>query len=515
MDITNKGDYSFSNLVVVIAEPVGSMRLTIAGLLDNINFKKIIQAGNGAEVLTIMEHEKVDIVISEYELPKVGGIELLKKIRKNPQTAMLPFILLSSTIEHDEVIEAIKNGVSEYVVKPFSINILKKRIISSILHPIKSTATSVKSSIKKLSEESNKKFEILIVDDTATNIHLAANILRDEYKIRGAISGEKALKICQSASVPDLILLDIVMPGMDGMEVCRLLKSNPVTQHIPIIFLTALEQTEKVVEGLSLGAIDYITKPINSEIIKARVKTHINTLSYNKLLQQQVSTMVENIQMRDKFDRILQNDLKSPITQIYTAIDDIEKSKKSPNAISNLSKNLKLSTTLLSNQIDNMITLYKLEDGSYQLDAVNLSLTKIIKNIFDTFSLSAANNKLEIKTDFIDEHYFQGEELLTSSLIANIFKNAIEAAPRGSRVNASISIKGEFQVLEITNRGEVPSDIQPFFFEKYVTFGKKNAVGIGSYAAKLMVEIQRGTIALVTTEKSTTLVISLPVKETL
>lgn len=116
---------------------------------------------------------------------------------------------------------------------------------------------------------------ILVVDDTPDNITLMSGLLRDFYRVKVATSGERALRIAQSASPPDLILLDIMMPGMDGYEVCRRLKLDERTQDIPIIFLTAKATIDDEQKGLELGAVDYITKPISPPIVLARLKTHI------------------------------------------------------------------------------------------------------------------------------------------------------------------------------------------------------------------------------------------------
>ena len=116
---------------------------------------------------------------------------------------------------------------------------------------------------------------VLVVDDTPDNLALMHGLLRDLYRVKVANNGERALQIARSAPPPDLILLDIMMPGMDGYAVCRLLKQEAATRDIPVIFLTALAETEDERKGLELGAVDYITKPISPPIVLARVKNHL------------------------------------------------------------------------------------------------------------------------------------------------------------------------------------------------------------------------------------------------
>lgn len=116
---------------------------------------------------------------------------------------------------------------------------------------------------------------ILVVDDVPDNLTLMSNLLKEDYKVKVANHGEKALKVALSGHPPDLILLDIMMPGMDGYEVCARLKANPATWNIPVIFLTAKTEVEDEQHGLALGAVDYITKPISPPIVLARVATHL------------------------------------------------------------------------------------------------------------------------------------------------------------------------------------------------------------------------------------------------
>jgi putative two-component system response regulator len=116
---------------------------------------------------------------------------------------------------------------------------------------------------------------ILAVDDTPVNLSLITGLLKSHYRVKVANSGEKALRIAHSDMPPDLVLLDVMMPDLDGIEVCRRLKDDPRTRHIPVIFLTAMSKSEDERIGLEAGAVDYITKPISPPILLARVKTHL------------------------------------------------------------------------------------------------------------------------------------------------------------------------------------------------------------------------------------------------
>ena len=150
------------------------------------------------------------------------------------------------------------------------------------------------------SSDTGDKPTILVVDDTPDNLTLVSNLLKRDYRVRVAISGEKALKIAQSENPPDLILLDVMMPVMDGYEVCQQLRNNALTAHIPIIFLTAKSEVEDERNGLSLGASDYITKPISPPILEARVKTHLAAKAYADFLTDKTSYLESEVARRTR-----------------------------------------------------------------------------------------------------------------------------------------------------------------------------------------------------------------------
>ncbi|MGL4836994.1 MAG: response regulator, partial [Shewanella sp.] len=131
------------------------------------------------------------------------------------------------------------------------------------------------------------KATILVVDDTPENIDILVGILGEDYQVKVAIDGPRALALVNK-SLPDLILLDVMMPGMNGYEVCQRLKQAPLSCQIPVIFVTALADIADEAQGFALGAVDYITKPVSAPIVKARVKTHLALYDQQRLLEHQV-----------------------------------------------------------------------------------------------------------------------------------------------------------------------------------------------------------------------------------
>ncbi|MGF7173758.1 response regulator [Azospirillum doebereinerae] len=139
---------------------------------------------------------------------------------------------------------------------------------------------------------------VLVVDDTPDNLVLMASLLKDTYKVKVASGGEKALRIAQTVPMPDLILLDIMMPDMDGHAVCRRLKADPATRDIPVVFLTALSDQSDEQAGLELGAVDYITKPISAPILLARVRNHLRLKEAADFLRDKAAFLETEVKRR-------------------------------------------------------------------------------------------------------------------------------------------------------------------------------------------------------------------------
>lgn len=171
-----------------------------------------------------------------------------------------------------------------------------------------------------IEEKIERRYTILIVDDIPKNIELAANILQaNNYNITFATNGEIALQKVKNIRF-DLILLDVMMPGMDGFEVCKRLKSDPATSDIPVIFLTAKSDTENIIHGFELGAVDYVTKPFNAEVLLARVRAHIALQQKFEARVQLERELASQIQPLDQESR---EKLESQLTALKKELEEI------------------------------------------------------------------------------------------------------------------------------------------------------------------------------------------------
>ena len=355
-------------------------------------------------------------------------------------------------------------------------------------------------------ESVKNKPTILVVDDTPDNLSLMSGLLKDLYKVKIATNGERALKVAQASTPPDLILLDIMMPVMDGYETCRHLKAAPETKEIPVIFLTAKVEVEDEMRGFELGAVDYITKPISPPVVMARVKTHLQLKEAKDVLKQQNALLIENASLKEDVERITRHDLKSPLNPIlaYPQMmkDDENLTEKQVKYITSI----EAAGRKLLNMINMSLDLYKMEQGTYQLQPVSVDLMQVFNEIKEDTKIRLKAKRLIIETLIegepageSDQFILHSEKMLLYSMLANLFKNAVEASPRKERITIEMKHEGDHSVA-IHNSGAVPKEIRDTFFDKYATAGKSGGTGPGTYSARLIAETLGGGISLDTSE---------------
>ncbi|OQX27662.1 MAG: hypothetical protein BWK80_04130 [Desulfobacteraceae bacterium IS3] len=362
------------------------------------------------------------------------------------------------------------------------------------------------------------KRKILIVDDTPENIDVLMGVLKNDYKMIAALNGEKALKMAEGKHPPDLILLDIMMPGMDGFEVCSRLKAADATRYIPVIFITAKSEAEDETRGLELGAVDFITKPISPPVVRARVRTHLSLMLARQELERQNEELRDAARLREDVEHITRHDLKTPLNAII-GLPDLLTLKGPVNAEQEkIIGMIRESGYKMLNMINRSLDIFKMERGIYLFHPEPADMLQTVGKIAVETQDIAWNKRISLKVLLRgappapeDNFIVMAEELLCYSMLANLIKNAIEASPDKEKVTISFSEESDEAVIRIHNKGAVPEDIRERFFEKYVTSGKTTGTGLGTYSARLMAEIQKGRISMTTSEsEGTTVTIRFP-----
>ncbi len=358
---------------------------------------------------------------------------------------------------------------------------------------------------------------LLLVDDTEINIDVLVELLAEDYELRVALDGAEALELV-AEEPPDLILLDIMMPGMSGYEVCERLKGDPKTRAIPVIFVTAMSDIEDEAQGLALGAVDYITKPISPAIVKARVRNHLALRAAFLKLERQNEELLAAAQLKEDVERITRHDLKTPLNaivgfpQLLLMDDNLTPDQRESIAL------IEESGRKMLQMINLSLDLFKMERGLYTVAAARVDLARLLRKLCRETSEHARSKRLRVGLEIGGEDaapdatfFALGEELLCYSMLANLLKNAIEASPPGERVRLCLDRDGATARIAITNRGTVPEEIRATFFDKYSTSRKGGGTGLGTYSARLIAETQDGAISFVTSEREgTTVTVQLP-----
>ncbi|MGE4536859.1 MAG: response regulator [Desulfovibrio sp.] len=363
----------------------------------------------------------------------------------------------------------------------------------------------------------DKRPFVLIVDDVPANIRILAEFLREGHDIRVATRGADALDLARRLP-PDIILLDVVMPDMDGYEVCRRLKADPATAEIPIIFVTAKFAPEDEAYGLSLGAVDYIVKPASPAVVRARVKNHLELRAARETLARQNAALTEAAKLREDVDRIMRHDLKAPLTGIIGLPPLILDGGNLSDAQAMFVHLIEESGLKMLSMINQSLDLFKMERGTYVLRAESMDAATVVRRLFVEMATFAGykRNGLALTVagrpdDGKMPVRLTAERLLFHTMLANCLKNALEASPEEGVVTVDLR-PGDPAAIAVTNQGVVPADMRERFFAKYATSGKTDGTGLGTYSTRLIAEAHGGTVRMETSDATglTTVTICLP-----
>lgn len=510
-------------MVFLVVDDFEPMRKVTAGQLRAMGAVTILTAANGAEAMNLLRTHRVNMILSDWNMPVMTGLELLKLVRADKKLSRIPFIMITAEAERNRVDEAIAWGVSDLLVKPYTANNLSLHIEKALASGPKQALSDLPSrSIENVPAIAVKDTQqgirptILVVDDTPDNLMLISNLFKEEYRVRIAHNGEKALHICQSNDPPDLVLLDIMMPGMDGLEVARRMREHPVSESIPVIFVTAMDSDEARLKGMALGAIDFVTKPVDPDLLKPRVRNFMHFVELHKQLQINYDAMLELARLREDVEHITRHDMREPLAGVIGLLQALEEEGGMSNKqIAQL--RVVEETALQALNLINMSTeLFKIETGRFKLNAQPVKITSILHRIVDISRSTFAGKHLSIAID-TDQLLGKGaplvlgEAMFCYSLFQNLIKNACEASPENSRVTVTLHNVTPLEIV-IVNKGAVPVEIREHFFDKFITFGKQGGTGLGTYSARLLTEAQNGTLSLQVSdlENSTTLTVTLP-----
>ncbi len=304
--------------------------------------------------------------------------------------------------------------------------------------------------------------QILIVDDLQDNLQIISNILHPKgYRISVASSGKKALKRVL-IQAPDLILLDIFMPEMDGFEVCKRLKENPETTNIPVIFLTALSETENILKGFEYGAVDYITKPFNSLELISRIKTHLeikrsrDTIAEQstKLLKQN-EELIELNKTKNKFFSIIAHDLKSPFNNIigFSSLLLRNKNNYSESKRNQFTKLIANSAQNAFTLLENLLEWSRAQTGHIEFFPSSFNIATISNEIVDLYANEAQRKHITLQSEINKEQTIFGDSNMIRSILRNLISNALKFTNSSGTVSIQYFENEEYAGFSVQDSG--------------------------------------------------------------
>jgi two-component system sensor histidine kinase/response regulator len=351
-----------------------------------------------------------------------------------------------------------------------------------------------------------KKYTILVVDDIESDVDILVESLSDLYRVRVSMDGAGALEDI-SANPPDVILLDILMPGVDGYEVCRRIKQDERTKEALVIFVTALSEVVDETKGFELGAVDYITKPFNVSVIRARIKTHLELAQARKELKRQNEILQENIRLQEQVEHMTRHDLKNPLAVIMNIAQMLKMDLASPDEYEQLIQDQLKACYVMLNMINNSLDLYKMEKGAFKvkLSAVDMlpMIDRVLTGVSDMIRAGGLSVEVTVNgrpAERADGFELSCDELLFYSMMSNLVKNAVEASPPSGKVVISLVSSPQPSIV-IENQGCVDPGIRDRFFDKFVTSGKKSGTGLGTYSARMIALMHGAQISYHTSDE--------------
>ena len=253
---------------------------------------KVSVARNGEEAIRQVETLRPDLILADVMMPGIDGFETCRRLKSNSKTKDIPVMFMTALSNTADRIKGFEAGGVDYITKPFDFKEVAARINTRLTIQKLQRRLKSRDSLIMFGEQvthSEEKATILIVEDNPMTLHLLIGYLdKFDFHAVGVESGEEALQKMKEI-LPDLILLDVMLPGIDGFETCRRIKSQTTMKEIPVIFMTALSDAESKIKGFEAGGADYIVKPHHYAEVINRVKTHLTIRTLRRILQKQTN----------------------------------------------------------------------------------------------------------------------------------------------------------------------------------------------------------------------------------
>lgn len=350
---------------------------------------------------------------------------------------------------------------------------------------------------------------LLIVDDVAQNIQILAKMLTvDPYRISFAQRGCTALELMEQEQF-DLVLLDVQMPEMNGFEVCEAIKSRPHLADIPIIFLTAYAAPQQSVLGFKVGAVDYITKPVEPLELRARVRTHLELKQARDQILAQNKDLQQLNYEKSQLLRFVSHDLRNPLTILSSGLDFLDHKLENPaDAIQRRLLNMRISIGRMASIINHFLDREVIQQGRQRLTPTRFALADFMQELYLHHESAADEHYMKLKIER-KEMVLSTDRVALQQILDNLISNAIKYTPAGSTIEVKVSRTAEMCTFSIVDEGEG-------FNHEWLTDPQsaKDAQGLGLRIVNSMVKLLQGQLRIVDREpQGTRIDVSIPIHE--
>lgn len=361
---------------------------------------------------------------------------------------------------------------------------------------------------------------VLVVDDNPKNVQIIALLLNElKYKIIIAVNGKSAVDLVERVH-PDLILLDVMMPGMDGFEACQIIKSNSENENVPVIFLTALSEKVNIVKGFEVGGVDYITKPFNKEELISRIKTHLELKFARDKMQQMTNHLVELNSIKDKMFSVISHDLRSPLGSIKMTLDFLKNDSNQRYTIEdfrNSVNTLAQTTDEVFGLLENLLGWAKSQSGNLTVVPEDIKLDELIESVYLLHKGSIQQKKLNFVNKIGPGIIVHADLNMLKAILRNLVSNAIKYTPEGGVIQVDFNeLNGYSQIIVTDNGVGIPVEsISRLFDEKNTisTYGtnKESGSGLGLILCQSFIKSNNGRLLVESAEgKGSSFTIELP-----
>ncbi|MCT8977001.1 hybrid sensor histidine kinase/response regulator [Clostridium sp. CX1] len=362
---------------------------------------------------------------------------------------------------------------------------------------------------------------ILIVDDNPSNIQVVATIMAEYgYELGIAMNASEAYSFL-GENTPELILLDIDMPEIDGYEVCSTLKKDYRYKDIPIIFLTVKDEKEDIVKAFDLGAVDYVTKPFNRKELVSRVRTHLSLKKAKDELQRKNRELKKAMKIKDEFLLLMTHEFKTPLNVILAALQTIENiyGYQVGEKVKNYLKSIKLNSFRQLRLVNNLLDITKINTEHFKMHKRNVDIIFVSQAIVESVDIYAKQKGVELKfSSEVDYLEMAIDEEKYERILLNLLSNAIKFTPEGKAIYVNISYKNRKATITVRDEGiGIPKEKQELIFERFgqvdSTLSRQaEGTGVGLSLAKSLITAMGGKISVDSEERKGSLfTITLPV----